>query len=163
MHIRHETPSDRCVIHRLTKAAFDPMPFSDGDEAECVEKLREDGDLTLSLVAFDGDELVGHVAFSPVFLDDAFDEWYGLGPVSVWPQLQHRGIGGALINQGLSELKKNGARGCILIGDPRYYSRFGFVGDGKISYRDLPINIVQWLAFGPAVPSGILRYSAGLE
>lgn len=163
MDIRLEGPEDCDAIARLTKAAFDPMTFSEGNEAECISKLRKDGDLTLSLVAVEGPEIVGHIAFSPVFLDEAFKGWYGLGPVSVWPQIQRRGIGGKLIEQGLAELESKSALGCVLIGDPRYYRRFGFVSDGSLSYRDLPNEIVQWLTFGAARPTGSLKFSPGLE
>lgn len=163
MEIRPENPGDWETIHRLTKAAFASMPFSQGDEAECIGKLRGDGDLALSLVAIEACQIVGHVAFSRVFFDEAFKGWYGLGPVAVWPHLQRRGIGSALIEHGLAELKLNGALGCVLIGDPTYYCRFGFVGDGRLSYRDLPSNVVQWLAFGASTPSGILKFSRGLE
>jgi putative acetyltransferase len=98
-----------------------------------------------------------------VFFDEAFNGWYGLGPVSVWPHLQGRRIGGALIEQGLAELRNKRALGCVLIGDPAYYRRFGFVGDGRLSYRNLPSAIVQWLAFGELTPSGALKFSPGLE
>jgi putative acetyltransferase len=163
MDIRPEHPKDLDVITRLTKAAFEPMPFSEGNEAEALAKLREDGDLTLSLVAIEGEDILGHIAFSPVYLDDVFSGWYGLGPVSVWPHVQRNGIGGELIRYGLVELQGKGAHGCVLIGDPRYYQRFGFVGDGSVSYRDLPKEVVQWLTFSSGRPSGLLRFSPGLE
>lgn len=131
MQIRPERPDDCEAIHRLTRTAFAPMPFSRGDEADCVAKLRNDGDLALSLVATEGPQIVGHIAFSPAFLNEEFCGWYGLGPVSVWPHLQRRGIGRALIEYGLAELKRKDAFGCVLIGDPAYYSRFGFIGDGS--------------------------------
>ena len=163
MDIRPENPSDYAAIDRITRAAFAPMPFSEGTEAECIEKLRGDGDLTLSLVAIRDAEVVGHIAFSPVFIDASFDGWYGLGPVSASPEVQRKGIGSALINEGLARLRQMGAQGCALIGDPAYYSRFGFIGDGRLAYRNLPTRIVQWLAFNDAKPSGVLRYSPGLE
>lgn len=161
--IRPEMPGDTGDIYRLTQAAFEPMPFSDGDEAECIEKLRSDGDLVVSLVANRCGKLVGHIAFSPVFLNDRFKRWYGLGPISVAPARQRDGIGTALINHGLAKLRQLDARGCVLIGDPNYYSRFGFVGDARLTYRDLPPEFVQWLAFGDDKPEGRLRYSPGLE
>lgn len=139
------------------------MPFSQGDEADCIDKLRSDGDLTLSLVAMVDGELVGHIAFSPVFLNDEFARWYGLGPVSVAPARQRHGIGTALVNEGLSKLKGRNALGCVLIGDPNYYSRFGFVGDGQLTYRDLAPQLIQWLAFHDQKPAGTLRFSPGLE
>ena len=110
-----------------------------------------------------GDELLGHVAFSPVAIDGRSDGWYGLGPVSVRPDRQRTGIGIALIETGLSRLRERGAAGCVLIGDPAYYGPFGFLGDGALRYRDLPGRYVQWLAFDGSVPAGSLRFSAGLE
>lgn len=163
MEIRSEIPSDHETIYHLTKAAFEPMPFSDGTEADSLNALRDDGDLTLSLVAADDADLVGHIAFSPVFIDGHCDGWFGLGPVSVWPHLQRRGIGSALVNEGLDRLRQIKADGCILIGDPGYYSRFGFLSGNELVYRELPSRLVQWLAFGDRKPSGVLRFSPGLE
>lgn len=163
MRIRPETRDDFEAIHALTRAAFAPMAYSQGNEAECVARLRADGDLVVSLVAIAESEIVGHVAFSPVRLDEVFNGWYGLGPISVAPNRQRRGIGGALIGRGLTELRGLGAQGAVLIGNPGYYSRFGFVAEGRLSYRDLPSAYVQWLAFGATKPAGVLTFSAGLE
>ncbi len=163
MQIRKEQRGDEARIYEVTEAAFKPMPFSDGSEPECVNQLRDDGDLTVSLVAVKDEVIIGHIAFSPVFLDGANDHWYGLGPVSVWPEHQKQGIGKALIEAGLSEIKDLRAKGCVLIGDPGYYHRFGFVADGRISYRDLDSKYVQWLAFADEKPAGALTYSPGLE
>lgn len=163
MELRAETPSDHETIYRLTKAAFAPMPFSDGTEADAITALREAGDLALSLVATGDAGIVGHIAFSPVFVDGHGNGWFGLGPVSVWPHLQRTGIGSALVKEGLFRLRQTRADGCVLIGDPRYYSRFGFASGNGLIYRDLPSQLVQWLAFGERRPSGVLRFSPGLE
>ena len=163
MKIRPEVAGDHEDIYALTKTAFEPMVFSDGTEAERVNTLRADNDLHLSLVAEDDGKIVGHIAFSPVFLSDPSIGWFGLGPVSVWPDRQKSGIGSRLINEGLGILQKRNASGCVLIGDPNYYSRFGFVADGRISYRDLPTEVVQWLAFSDAKPGGVVKFSPGLE
>ena len=163
MEIRPEAQSDYDTIHALTKTAFAPMAFSDGTEADCIDKLRADGDLVISLVAIDGSKLVGHVAFSPVYIDEASSGWFALGPVSVWPEFQKTGIGSALINEGLAQLKQRSVPGCVLIGDPKYYCRFGFIGDGRLSYRELPKEFVQWISFGDVRPRGALRFSPGLE
>ena len=163
MIIRDERPGDEARIYEVTKTAFAPMPYSDGNEQDCVNQLRADGDLTVSLVAEIDDVIVGHIAFSPVFFDGVIDSWYGLGPVSVWPDLQKQGVGKALIEAGLEEIKKLGAKGCVLIGDPAYYHRFGFIADGRITYRDLESKYVQWLSIGTEKPSGNLVYSPGLE
>ncbi|MEM5515943.1 N-acetyltransferase [Henriciella sp. AS95] len=163
MDIRAESAGDRDAIYHLTEIAFAPMPFSAGNEADCINRLRADGDLTLSLVAVEAGELVGHIAFSPVKLNGLADNWYGLGPVSALPGRQRTGIGSALIEHGLDQIRALGAHGCILIGDPAYYSRFGFRADGRVTYRDLPSELVQWLAFGSQTPSGVLTFSPGLE
>ena len=163
MEIRAEAPSDHETIYRLTKAAFDPMPFSDGSEADRIDALRRDGDLTLSLVAEDNAGVVGHIAFSPVSFDGHGEKWFGLGPVAVWPHLQKRGIGSALVNEGVARLRRSGAHGCVLIGDPDYYGRFGFRSGDRLTYRDLPTGFVQWLSFGEDEPVGVLRFSPGLE
>lgn len=63
----------------------------------------------------------------------------------------------------LAELKRKTALGCVLIGDPTYYGQFGFSGNGRLSYRDLPREIVQWVAFGEAMPARVLQFSPGPE
>jgi len=163
MQIREESLEDHTVIFDLTQAAFAPMAFSDGTEAACINRLRDDGDLTMSLVATAGGAVVGHVAFSPAFIDGVSDGWFGLGPISVWPDQQRNGIGRALIERGLDAMKTLGAKGCVLVGNPDLYSRFGFHSDGRLVYRDLPVKLVQWVAFGGSTPSGALRFSNGLE
>lgn len=163
MRIRLETDADIEAIYDLSQRAFAPMPFSDGKEGDCINKLRSDGDLTISLVAEKADIIIGHIAFSPITIGGVSDNWYGLGPVSAEPDRQKSGIGSALINQGLEMIKNLGAKGCALIGDPNYYCRFGFIGDGCLTYHDLPKEIVQWLSFTDAKPQGVLRYSPGLE
>lgn len=157
--IRPEIARDAREIHALTKAAFAPMHFSDGSEPDIIDRLRRDGDLTLSLVAMRGQELVGHVAFSPATVGTESQGWHALGPVSADPELQKQGIGKAIVTDGLSRLSNLGAKGCVLIGNPRYYSRFGFSGDGRVSYKDTPPGVAQWLAFGAALPCGEITFA----
>lgn len=157
--IRPECAGEEQVIHDLTVAAFETMPYSDGSEAPIVAGLREDGDLTLSLVAVEGANIVGHIAFSPVAVGADSEGWYGLGPVSVWPDRQREGIGSALINEGLSIMRAVGAKGCVLVGDPNYYGRFGFQSDGTLSYQDVPTQYVQSLLFQDKAPSGRVEFS----
>ena len=81
------------AIHALTDAAFRDVPHSSGTEAAIVDALRDAGALTLSLVAEEQGRIVGHVAFSPVTINGEASRWFGLGPVSVEPLEQRRGIG----------------------------------------------------------------------
>ena len=95
--------------------------------------------------------MIGHVAFSRVEISDGTTDWYGLGPVSVTPELQRRGIGSALIRAGLARLQELGARGCALVGDPAYYKRLGFRQAVELTLDGVPPEnfLVLPLADGP--------------
>lgn len=124
--IRNEAAGDQAAITTVVAAAFETHPHSNQTEHLLVQKLREQGALTISLVAeFEG-EVVGHIAFSPVTVDGAFCNWFGLAPVSVLPEFQGRGIGSLLVEAGVARLRELGAKGCVLLGEPGYYGRFGF-------------------------------------
>ncbi|MEP3196282.1 MAG: N-acetyltransferase [Lentilitoribacter sp.] len=156
--ITDEQETDAQAIYDLTEIAFKPMAYSDGTEAPLVGKLRADGDLIISLVAMIDTRLVGHVAFSKVTINSSHNGWYGLGPISVHPDLQKQGIGGLLIKEGFARLKALGANGCALIGDPKYYKRFGFQNDGKLSYANVPKEAVMWISFHNEPPEGVLKF-----
>ncbi|MEL6662584.1 MAG: N-acetyltransferase [Pseudomonadota bacterium] len=161
--VRDERPGDEAAIHAITAAAFHPMPYGDGTEPFIIDALRASGDLTLSLVAEQDGEIVGQVTFSPVTIDTAAGDWFGLGPVAVAPARQGEGIGGALIREGLSRIRQMGAAGCVLTGDPAYYARFGFTGDCGLIYSDVPSKYVQALAFDGDLPSGTLNFCDTFE
>ena len=124
--IRLEQAGDESAIYKVTADAFRGRPYAGGDEQDLLNRLRELGQLALSLVAMDGDQLVGQITFSPVTLSDGSEPWFGLGPVSVTPERQGQGIGSQLIRSGLDEISARGALGCVLTGNPAYYQRFGF-------------------------------------
>jgi putative acetyltransferase len=163
MRIRDETPADVDAIHRLTWDAFKPMPFSDDTEADALRALRARGELTISLVAEDEGEIIGHVAFSPLAINGVHNGWFGLGPISVKPERQRQGVGKRLIAHGLELLRARGARGCALIGNPNVYRSSGFVSDGRLAYRDLPPKVVQRIVFHGPAPEGVLLFASGLE
>jgi len=158
MKIRAEQPADHSKIHHLTKIAFEPKAFSDGTEPDLIDELRNAGELSLSLVAENGADIVGHITFSKVVIGQFNYGWYGLGPISVHPDQQRTGIGTSLIENGFQLLQDLGCEGCALVGDPKYYSRFGFVSDGKVFYKDTPSEVVQWKSFGNLVPVGELVF-----
>ncbi|MDH3063762.1 N-acetyltransferase [Achromobacter insolitus] len=138
MRILPESPGDREAIFTLTQAAFKDHPHSQHTEGHIIDALREAGALTLSLVAQLDGRIAGHVAFSPVAIGDGSPGWYGLGPVAVLPELQGRGIGAALIHDGIARLKALGAAGCVVMGDPAYYQRFGFAQTPALTYPGVP-------------------------
>lgn len=164
MRIRDEQTGDVAPIAALTTAAFTDAEHSSGTEAAIIDGLRAAGALTLSLVAEDETgSIIGHIAFSPVGITGedgrTIANWYGLGPVSVAPERQGEGIGGALIREGLERLTAMGAAGCVLLGDPAYYSRFGFIADAGPTYPGPPPEYFQALALGGhAMVRGVASY-----
>ncbi len=159
--IRPEASGDEAAVYDLVKQAFAPMPFSGGDEQDLVNALRDAGDLALSLVAVSpGGSVIGHIGFSPVTIDHQPCGWFQMAPVSVTPELQHRGIGSALIHAGIEQLCAKGASGVAVVGNPVYYERFGFGilnGLSPESAHDAAYFRAQVLA-GEA-PKGTLRYA----
>jgi putative acetyltransferase len=161
--IRPERSGDEDAIHDLTHRAFALMPFSSGTEAAIIRALRACGDLALSLVVEENGAIIGHVAFSPVTVASGEAGWYGLGPVSVEPACQRRGIGKALVAHGLEQLKAQGACGCALIGNPQVYRPMGFVSDGRLRYGDLDTALVQRVVFKGLAPQGALKFSPAFD
>lgn len=147
--LRPETPADADAIRALTQRAFAGRPYASGTEAALVDALRAAGALTLSLVAEDGVQILGHIAFSPAVGEPG---WFALGPISEEPAHQRQGIGTALIQAGLTDLAAQGARGCILVGDTTYYSRHGFQPRPDLAPPDQPAEyfMIQAFAADPA-------------
>ncbi|MBX7481826.1 GNAT family N-acetyltransferase [Qipengyuania qiaonensis] len=157
--IRPEAAGDAPTIFGLTEAAFRDMPFSDGDEQHLVDRLRADGDLSLSLVAEDAARIVGHIAISPVTISDGSSGWYGLGPVSVWPDLHGQEIGSALVKRGIADIRERDGKGIVLLGSPEYYGRFGFEHDPALRYPGPPAEYFQRLVLSGDAPAGEVRYA----
>jgi putative acetyltransferase len=157
--IRPETPADHAAIHDVTQRAFAPMPYADGDEQLLIGKLRDAGALALSLVAEHDGVVVGQVTFSPAFATDGSPGWYALGPVSVEPALKQQGIGGQLIRAGIAWLQDQRAAGCILIGNPAYYSRFGFRAFPELAPAGMPAEYYQILPLDIAQPNVVVSFN----
>jgi putative acetyltransferase len=111
----------------------------------------------LLVAELDG-RIVGHVAFSPAFAADGSEGWYALGPVSAEPELQRRGIGKALINTGLTLLRERNAAGCVLVGNPAYYARFGFLPYPALAPEGEPAEYYQILPLRIAKPTVIVGF-----
>jgi putative acetyltransferase len=158
MLIRDERIGDQAAIDQVIAAAFADHPHSNQREPCLVNSLRDSKALTVSLVAEDHGDIIGHIAFSPVRIGGVFQEWYGLGPVSVQPEWQRQGIGQALINYGLERLREMGANGCVLLGEPEYYGRFGFKPEPGVQLEGVPPEFFLTLSFGQPVPNGRVDY-----
>jgi putative acetyltransferase len=122
MHIRAEQPTDIPKIHMVNAAAFGAPA-----EADLVDALRERASETISLVADDAGDIVGHIMFSPVQLTGADDvRAMALAPMAVAPDRQRAGIGSALVRAGLAECTRQHVDAVFVVGHPEYYPRFGF-------------------------------------
>lgn len=158
MLIRNERAGDADAIATATRAAFAEAEHSSGTEALIIQALRGAGQLTVSLVAELGGRVIGHVAVSPVRISDESPYWYGLGPVSVLPTHQGRGIGSQLIRASLERLRSSATHGCVVLGEPAYYSRFGFSTHPQLVLPGVPAEYFQAMSFGGPMPSGTVKY-----
>ena len=156
--IRPETTVDVDPIHALTAAAFRDAEHTSRTEQFINDALRAAGQLTVSLVADDSGVIVGHVAISPVSLSDGSVGWFGLGPVSVTPERQGEGLGSRLVRQALDALREQGAAGCVVLGSPDYYGRFGFRANPRLVLPDVPPEYFQALAFDGSIPAASVQY-----
>ncbi|WP_420477271.1 GNAT family N-acetyltransferase [Noviherbaspirillum sp. ST9] len=156
--IRSEAASDIADIEALTTNAFLHAPHTSHTEQFIVNALRKAGQLAISLVATDGGAIVGHVAVSPVSISSGAGGWYGIGPVSVLPERQGKGIGSALVSRALDDLHMAGAAGCVVLGEPGYYARFGFRAEPALVLPGVPQEYFQTLSFNGSVPSGTVSY-----
>ncbi len=163
IHLRAETAQDIPTIRAVTAAAFRDAPHASGTEADIVDALRDAGALSLSLLALDGDDVVGHVAFSAAEARDGSGPWFTLGPVSVLPARQRGGIGSALIRHGIDTLRRDGAAGCILVGDPGYYRRFGFEPSPGNSPSEEYAQYFMILPFAALAPAGPFAFHAAFD
>ena len=156
--ISNENSGDAEKIHQITERAFLNAPHTGHTEQYIVDALRRAGALTISKVARADGDLVGHVAISPVTLSNGAAGWFGLGPISVLPEHQGRGIGSRLMKSSLASLEAMGAAGCVVLGDPAYYGRFGFKAVDGLTYPGVPAEYFQALSFTDKFPEAEVSY-----
>lgn len=156
--IRKEASTDVAAIEAVTVAAFQNVAHTSHTEQFIVAALRNAGQLSVSLVADDSGAIIGHVAVSPVTISDGTAGWLGLGPISVAPDYQGQGIGAQLMEQALAELRALGASGCVVLGEPGYYFRFGFKAESSLVLPEVPPEYFQAVLFSGSLPSGVVSY-----
>lgn len=165
--VRDETPADIAAIRALITHAFKDAAHASGTEAAIVDALRARGELTLSLLAETNGDVAAHAAFSPVTVGERNEGWFGLGPVATAAQSRRRGLADAVIRAGLERLRAAGAIGCVVLGEPAYYARFGFEVDPAIRYPHAPAEYFMALRFkrdaGVSETGGDVRYSPAFE
>ena len=160
MLIRLESAADHAAIRALNQAAFETSA-----EADLVDALRRDARPFISLVALDGDTLVGQIAFSPARLEsDSGLHIAGLGPMAVLPARQREGIGSALVEAGLAQCRAAGFAAIIVLGHADYYPRFGFTPASRFGLDceyDVPDEVFMALELevgALAGRSGLIHY-----
>ena len=127
MHIRTEREEDYSQIYEVVKKAFEKAEHSDGNEQDLVEKLRKNKAYinSLSLVCEDNDKIVGYVMFTKNKIGKVTG--LTLAPLAILPKYQHRRLGTLLVKSGLKIAKELGYEYVVVLGNPKYYNRFGFV------------------------------------
>ena len=134
MQVRLETPKDEAEIFMLNQAAF-----GNTEESLLINRLRQKHKLSISLVVEVNGRVVGHIAFSPVTIKrggQTLAHGIGLAPVAVLPDLQKQGIGSALIYEGIRICTEKNAGFIVVLGDPGYYGRFGFMPASRYRLSD---------------------------
>jgi putative acetyltransferase len=160
MQIRLEQPADIAAVHSINQAAFETSA-----EADLVDSLRAQTEPIISLVADDNGTIVGHILFSPVTLTGHGElRIMGLAPMAVLPAQQRRGIGSALVRDGLDRCRQFGCDAIVVLGHHKYYPRFGFVPASRFGIRseyDVPDEAFMALEFEAgtlAGKTGTIRY-----
>jgi len=156
--IQPEQIRDVAEIRNVVSAAFAGVARSNQKECLLVDQLRDGAALSVSLVAQVDSLVVGHIAFSPVTIDGLLCDWFGLAPLAVRPDCQRAGIGSRLVNAGLDSLRRLEAKGCVVLGEPEYYRRFGFVSRQDLLLANAPAKYFLAQALTGEVPRGHVAY-----
>ena len=156
--IRPEQPADAAAVFELHAASFPSTA-----EARLVDLLRAAGRLRVSLVAEAEGEVVGHVAFSPVTAASG-PAGAGLAPVAVSEPQRRRGVAAALIRMGLEACREAGFGWVVVLGEPAYYSRFGFAPAAEFGLTDEyggggAFQAVELVPGALPVGVGLVRYA----
>jgi putative acetyltransferase len=160
--IRDQTEADFDAVHDLVIAAFKTLPIACGREQFVMDTLWRNRSAIVALVANDG-IIVGQAAFSKIVVDRRDVGWHGCGPVSVLPTRHKQGIGSALMREGLKRLKTLGSKGCVVVGDPAYYPRFGFANTDALREPGVPPEVFMAILFDGEMPRGDVAFDPAFE
>lgn len=161
--LRAETRADVDAIKTLTSEAFRHQPHSNQTEAAIIEGLREAGALTLSLVAHYAQRIIGQISVSAVNVSGGAQGWFGIGPLSVAPDFQGQGVGTDLVWQTLRTMRQRGAAGCVVLGEPAYYGRFGFRSTPALSLDGAPPGCFLVRPYERVVPLGTVQFHSAFD
>ena len=161
--MRQETPDDLAEAYTLIQIAFETAKVKDGTEQDFAAELRRSDKFIpeLSLVAEANGRLIGHIMLTKTFVkqpDGAHFESLLAAPLSVAMEWRDRGVGSALMREGLQIAEEMGYRAAFLVGDPGYYERFGFrstAAYGIRSQADIPPQFVMVRELTPGALDGV--------
>ena len=135
LNIRQENVNDYAIVHDLIEKAFRNEEVSDHTEQFLVKRLRTSEAFIpeLSLVAEKDDQIIGHILFTKILINDGRNKYdsLALAPVSVLPEYQGQGVGSALIDEGHNIANVQSYKSVILLGHSNYYPRFGYEKTSK--------------------------------
>jgi putative acetyltransferase len=159
--IRDESPSDAAAVRNVHELAF-----GQPQEAHLVEALRAAASPLVSLVAEVDGEVIGHILFSPVTIEPAVPDLWGMGlaPLAVLPRDQRKGVGSELVRAGIEDCRRLEQDFIVVLGHALYYPRFGFVPASTVGLRSeypVPDDVFMALelrvgALGPR--RGLVKY-----
>ncbi len=161
MSLRAATPRDREAIRLVEEHAFGQHA-----EAGLVDALVAQGDAVVELVAVEDGQVVGHILFSRLYVQQDGQEFpaVALAPLAVEPSFHGTGIGGALVREAHIRLKNAGETLSVVLGDPAYYSRFGYDRSRAAGFdSDYQGEALQALAWGDAPETGRLVYASAFS
>ena len=149
--VREERSDDLTPIRDVNRRAF-----GQDQESNIVDALRASGAALLSLVAADATVIVGHIMYSPAYLNHI--QGAALGPMAVVPEGQRRGIGSRLVDVGNRKLKDIGCPFVVVVGHADYYPRFGFEPASRYGITcewHVPDDVFQVLILDAATMRGV--------
>lgn len=162
--IREEKSSDQEAVRDVVCRAFASAEHSDGNESQLVDALRSDSAFVpeLSLVAESDATIVGHVLLTRAFV--GAQSVLALAPLSVRSDYQRQGVGSALVKEAHRIAASLGYAWSVVLGDPAYYSRFGYTNASKFGIQapfDVPDEYFMAVKLVPDAPilSGVMRYA----
>ncbi|OPX87938.1 MAG: Acetyltransferase (GNAT) family protein [Pelotomaculum sp. PtaB.Bin104] len=165
--IRQEKPNDFKAIYDLVKVAFQTAKVSNGKEQDFVNQLRSSGNYIpeLALVAEVNHKLIGHIMLTKNYIknSDCKTETLLLAPISVVLQYRNKGVGSKLINKSFALAKNMGYQCVVLVGDPAYYSRFGFVKSVDLGIRHLLDIPEEYVLACELVPGALDEISGTID
>ncbi|MGB1360658.1 MAG: GNAT family N-acetyltransferase [Alphaproteobacteria bacterium] len=162
MKIKQFNKTDLTEVKDVLYKAFLNHPHGDPQrgptEHLIVESLVNNNNDICSTLAIDNDNIIGFITYSKVSFDNDNGAWVGMGPVAVLPEYQNKGIGKKLIEYTLQIINEN-YDGCVVMGDPEYYTRFGFNVVNGLFFEGVPQEYFMAKAFKDIIPQGKVIYN----